>query len=94
MDPNISIRFLGVVAVCAALAACDKPAAPRKQPRPAPPVKVVTVQPRHMPFTLSFVTHPDNGRHPIGQRFASPTIGSKVKTTFRDSSSLRHRWRS
>ena len=62
MGSSISIRFLGAVAVCSALAACDKPALPSEQARPAPQVKVLTVQPRDVPFTLSFVAQTESSR--------------------------------
>lgn len=62
MGSSISIRFLGAVVVCSVLAACDKPATPREQARPAPQVKVLPVQPRDVPFTLSFVAQTESSR--------------------------------
>ncbi|MBN8507078.1 MAG: efflux RND transporter periplasmic adaptor subunit [Burkholderiales bacterium] len=55
-------RILGFMAACAALAACDKPAAPRDQARAAPQVKVLTLQPRDIPFTLSFTAQTESSR--------------------------------
>jgi len=56
------LRFVGFVTACAALAACDKPAAPREQARAAPQFKVVTLQPRDIPFTLSFAAQTESSR--------------------------------
>lgn len=58
----ISVRLLGVVAVCTTLVACDKPAEAPAQARPAPQVKVVTVQPRDIPYTLSFAAQTESSR--------------------------------
>jgi membrane fusion protein (multidrug efflux system) len=62
MSLRIGIRFLGVVAVCTALAACEKPEAPTTQARPAPQVKVLELQPRDIPFTLSFTAQTESSR--------------------------------
>ena len=62
MGSSTSVRLLGVVAVCVALAACDKPPEPGQQARPAPQVKVLTVQPRDIPFTLSFAAQTESSR--------------------------------
>jgi membrane fusion protein (multidrug efflux system) len=62
MGSCISVRLLGALAVCAALAACDKPPAPGPQARPAPQVKVLAVQPRDIPFTLSFAAQTESSR--------------------------------
>ena len=57
-----SLRVLAALAVFTALAACDKPAAPPVQSRPAPQVKVLVVQPRDIPFTLSFAAQTESSR--------------------------------
>ncbi len=62
MGSSISVRLLGVVAVCVALAACDKAPEPGQQARPAPQVKVLTVQPRDIPFTISFAAQTESSR--------------------------------
>jgi membrane fusion protein (multidrug efflux system) len=62
MGSRIRIRFLGIVAACALLAACDKPEAPRSAARPAPQVKVLELQPRDIPFTLSFAAQTESSR--------------------------------
>jgi membrane fusion protein (multidrug efflux system) len=59
---RIRIRFLGIVAACALLAACDKPASPGLAARPAPQVKVLELQPRDIPFTLSFAAQTESSR--------------------------------
>jgi multidrug efflux pump subunit AcrA (membrane-fusion protein) len=43
-------------------AACDKPTTPRDQARAAPQIEVLTVQPRGIPFTLSFVAQTEGSR--------------------------------
>jgi membrane fusion protein (multidrug efflux system) len=58
----ISVRLLGAVVLCAALVACDKPAETPAQARPAPQVKVFTVQPRDIPYTLSFAAQTESSR--------------------------------
>jgi membrane fusion protein (multidrug efflux system) len=62
MLSRIRIRFLGFVAACALLAACDKPTAPVSTARPAPQVKVLTLQPRDIPLTLSFAAQTESSR--------------------------------
>jgi membrane fusion protein (multidrug efflux system) len=62
MGSRIRIRFLGIVAACALLAACDKPEAPGSAARPAPQVKVLELQPRDIPFTLSFAAQTESSR--------------------------------
>lgn len=62
MGSSISVRLVGALALCAALTACDKGAAPRDQARPAPQVTVLTVQPREIPFTLSFAAQTESSR--------------------------------
>jgi membrane fusion protein (multidrug efflux system) len=62
MGSRIRIRFLGIVAAGALLAACDKPAAPGSATRPAPQVKVLELQPRDIPFTLSFAAQTESSR--------------------------------
>jgi membrane fusion protein (multidrug efflux system) len=62
MGSRIRIRFLGIVAASALLVACDKPAAPGSAARPAPQVKVLELQPRDIPFTLSFAAQTESSR--------------------------------
>jgi membrane fusion protein (multidrug efflux system) len=62
MRLRLSFRCFGVMALSAALAACEKPAAPREQARPAPQVKVLELQPRDIPFTLSFAAQTESSR--------------------------------
>jgi membrane fusion protein, multidrug efflux system len=62
MGSRIRIRFLAIMAACALLAACDKPTAPTPAARPAPQVKVLTLQPREIPFTLSFAAQTESSR--------------------------------
>lgn len=62
MGSRICLRFFGVVAACTALAACDRTAPAGEQPRPAPQVKVLTVQPHDIPFTLSFAAQTESSR--------------------------------
>jgi membrane fusion protein (multidrug efflux system) len=54
--------ILGTVAAVVALAACEKAPAPAARSRPAPQVKVLSVQPRDIPFTLSFVAQTESSR--------------------------------
>jgi membrane fusion protein (multidrug efflux system) len=62
MGSRICLRLLAAAVMGTLLSACDKPAAPRDQARPAPQVKVLTVQPRDIPFTLSFVAQTESSR--------------------------------
>ena len=62
MGSSTSVRLLAAAALCAALTACDKPGTPRDQARPAPQVKVLAVQPREIPFTLSFAAQTESSR--------------------------------
>lgn len=62
MALSTSLRLTGVVALCTALLACDKTPAPGAQPRPAPQVKVLGVQPRDIPFTMSFTAQTESSR--------------------------------
>jgi len=62
MGLRISVRLLGAMVLFAALAACDKPAPPPPQARPAPQVKVFAVQPRDIPLTLSFAAQTESSR--------------------------------
>lgn len=62
MGSSISVRLFGALALCTAFTACDKSGAPRDQARPAPQVRVLTVQPREIPFTLSFVAQTESSR--------------------------------
>jgi membrane fusion protein, multidrug efflux system len=62
MGLRLALRVLWILAVGAGLAACNKPPAPAAEPRPAPQVRVMTVQPRDIPFTLSFTAQTESSR--------------------------------
>jgi membrane fusion protein (multidrug efflux system) len=62
MGLRLSNRIVGLMVACTALAACDKAAAPAEKARPAPQVKVFTVQPSDVPFTLSFAAQTESSR--------------------------------
>lgn len=55
-------RVVWATAVAVALAACEKAPAPAAESRPAPQVRVMTVQPRDIPFTLSFTAQTESSR--------------------------------
>jgi membrane fusion protein, multidrug efflux system len=62
MGLRLALRVLWILAAGAGLAACNKPPAPAAEPRPAPQVRVMTVQPRDIPFTLSFTAQTESSR--------------------------------
>jgi len=63
--PKSALRcwpFTVALALAAVLAGCDRKPAEAEAQRPAPQVKVQTVQPRDIPFTLSFVAQTESSR--------------------------------
>jgi membrane fusion protein (multidrug efflux system) len=59
---SFALRASCATAVAFALAACEKAPAPAAESRPAPQVRVITVQPRDIPFTLSFTAQTESSR--------------------------------
>jgi membrane fusion protein (multidrug efflux system) len=57
-----AFRILGTVVTAVTLVACEKAPAPAAAPRPAPQVKVLALQPRDIPFTLSFTAQTESSR--------------------------------
>lgn len=62
MGSRLALRVFWITATAVALAACEKAPAPAAASRPAPQVKVLTVVPRDVPFTLSFVAQTESSR--------------------------------
>lgn len=62
MALRIAFRVIGFAVAAVALAACEKAPAPAAVSRPAPQVKVLTLQPRDIPFTLSFTAQTESSR--------------------------------
>jgi membrane fusion protein, multidrug efflux system len=62
MGSRIRIRLFAIVVACTLIAACDKPKAPTNAARPAPQVKVLTLQPRDIPLTMSFAAQTESSR--------------------------------
>jgi membrane fusion protein (multidrug efflux system) len=62
MGLHLALRVLWAIAASVGLVACEKVAAPAAESRPAPQVRVMTVQPRDIPFTLSFAAQTESSR--------------------------------
>jgi membrane fusion protein (multidrug efflux system) len=62
MGLRLALVVLWTLAVAAGLVACEKAPAPTAAARPAPQVRVLEVQPRDIPFTLSFTAQTESSR--------------------------------